>query len=187
MSGAQPPPSPDSPPPSHPPRRVAVSAPRRNRTGGWSARAGAEDLHSQPQLGQVYVRSLVRDQLRLSLGVLTVLAVVLGGLPAAFALAPGLRTVEVFGVRLAWLLLGVVAYPLLVGGAWFHIRHAERVERDFTDLLNGPAAGAGSPPGQRTGPGPEAGSGGEAGSGRAAASGAEPGAGPAADDTPGAG
>ncbi|WP_223187656.1 hypothetical protein [Streptomyces sp. CBMA29] len=153
MSGSQPP----------PPRRVAVTAPRRDRTGGWSARAVAEDLHAQPRLGQVYVRSLVRDQLRLSLGVLAVLAVVIGGLPGAFALAPGLRTVEVLGVRLAWLLLGVVAYPLLVGAAWFHVRHAERVERDFTDLLNapGPAPGPGPGPGpaatKETAPGPEAG------------------------------
>ncbi|MEU6851454.1 hypothetical protein ABZ901_16200 [Actinacidiphila alni] len=145
---------------TQPPRRIAVTAPRRNRTGGWSARARAEDLHAQPRLGQVYVRSLVRDQLRLSLGVLTVLTVVLGGLPAAFALAPGLRAVDVLGVRLAWLLLGVVAYPLLVGAAWFHVRHAERVERDFTELLNAPGAGAGpAHDGTATGdaPGPGAG------------------------------
>jgi hypothetical protein len=147
-------PAPQLPPPrpqSQPPHRVAVSGPRRNRTGGYSARAGAEDLHTQPPLGQVYVRSLVRDQLRLSLGVLTVLAVVLGGVPAAFALSPGLRTADVFGLRLAWLLLGAVAYPLLLGAAWFHVRHAERVERDFTDLLNGPGAGPG--PGAATGTG----------------------------------
>ncbi|WP_329367759.1 hypothetical protein OG896_21610 [Streptomyces sp. NBC_00669] len=121
-----------------PPRRTAVSGPRRHRPGGWSARARPADLHAQPRLGQVYVRSLVRDQLRLALGVLTVLAVVLGGVPAAFALLPGLRTAEVFGFRLAWLLLGVVAYPVLLGMAWFHVRHAERVERDFTELLRGP-------------------------------------------------
>lgn len=119
-------------------RRVAVTAPRRVRARGYSARARAADLHAQPQLGQVYVRSLVRNQLRLALGVLAVLAAVLGGLPAAFALLPGLRTADVLGVRLAWLLLGVVAYPLLVGAAFFHVRHAERVERDFTDLLAGP-------------------------------------------------
>lgn len=131
-----------------------MSGPRRHRPGGWSARTRAADLHTQPRLGQVYVRSLVRDQLRLALGVFAVLVVVLGGLPAAFALLPGLRTAEVFGFRLAWLLLGVVAYPVLVGMAWFHIRHAERVERDFTDLLNGPdpaaapgpARGAANPP-----------------------------------------
>jgi hypothetical protein len=128
-------------PPPAPPQRVAVTGPRRNRAGGYSARPGAADLHAQPRLGQIYVRSLVRDQLRLALGVLAVLAAVLGGLPAAFVAFPALRTAEVFGIRLAWLLLGVVAYPLMVGAAWFHVRHAERAERDFTDLLNGPAAG----------------------------------------------
>ena len=141
MTGGQP----QQPPP---PRRVTVSGPRRDRARGWSARAGAEDLHAQPQLGQVYVRSLVRDQLRLSLGVLAVLVVVLGGLPAAFALAPGLRTAEVFGIRLAWLLLGAAAYPVLLGAALFHIRHAERVERDFTELLGpSPESAPPAPPG----------------------------------------
>ncbi|MFC4031320.1 hypothetical protein ACFO3J_07505 [Streptomyces polygonati] len=139
--------------PQQPPRRIAVSGPRRHRTGGYSARAGAADLHAQPRLGQVYVRSLVRDQLRLSLGVLAVLTAVLGGLPTAFALIPALRTADVFGLRLAWLLLGVVAYPLLVGAAWFHVRHAERVERDFTDLLHGPDR----PPPLDPPPGPGAG------------------------------
>jgi hypothetical protein len=145
------PPHPAEPQPAPPadrpaPRRVAVSAPRRHRAGGYSARAGAADLHAQPRLGQLYVRSLVRNQLRLSLGVLAVLAAVLGGLPAAFALLPGLRTAEVAGIRLPWVLLGVVAYPLLVGAAYFHVRHAERVERDFTDLLGGPDAPPPAPP-----------------------------------------
>jgi hypothetical protein len=36
---------------------------------------------------------------------------------------------------LSWLLLGVVVYPLLVAGAWWHVRATERVERDFTDIL----------------------------------------------------
>ncbi|MCL2734175.1 MAG: hypothetical protein FWE15_29695 [Actinomycetia bacterium] len=135
-----------------PSRRVAVSAPRRNRSGGWSARAGAQDLHAQPRLGQIYLRALVRDQLRLALGVLAVLAVVLGGLPLAFALLPGLRTAEVAGIRLPWLLLGAVAYPVMVGAAWFHVRHAERVERDFTDMLNAPGATASDGPGPAPAP-----------------------------------
>ncbi len=140
-------------PPAGPPRRVAVSGPRRARAGGWSARPAAADLRAQPRLAQVYLRALVRDQFRLSLGVLAVLAVVLGGLPAAFAVFPSLRTAQLLGVRLAWLLLGVVAYPLLVGAALFHIRHAERVERDFAELL-GPAPQ--SAPDRAPGPAPEA-------------------------------
>ncbi|MBY8878510.1 hypothetical protein [Actinacidiphila acidipaludis] len=172
-----------TPPPS---RRVAVTAPRRNRSSGWSARARAQDLHAQPRLGQIYLRALVRDQLRLALGVLAVLTVVLGGLPAAFALLPGLRTVEVVGIRLPWLLLGAVAYPVMVGVAWFHVRHAERVERDFTDMLNAPGAGPGSPPDPKAagvpvpGPAHASRSGAEAAGGAAAADPdrADPGPGP---------
>jgi hypothetical protein len=138
-----------------PAARVAVTGPRRNRAGGYSARPGAADLHAQPRLGQIYVRSLVRDQLRLALGVFAVLAAALGGLPAAFALVPALRTAEVFGIRLAWLLLGVVAYPLMVAAAWFHVRHAERAEREFTELLAGPRAEPDPPPPARHAAGPE--------------------------------
>ncbi|MCL2734836.1 MAG: hypothetical protein FWE15_33085, partial [Actinomycetia bacterium] len=161
--------------------------------GGWSARAGAQDLHAQPRLGQIYLRALVRDQLRLALGVLAVLAVVLGGLPLAFALLPGLSTAEVVGIRLPWLLLGAVAYPVMVGAAWFHVRHAERVERDFTDMLNAPgAAGAGESGGsavvaaagassaEEVEAGPPAGVG--AGSGVGAVAVAEEGAGPSRSD-----
>jgi hypothetical protein len=150
------------------PPRVAVTGPRRNRAGGYSARPGAADLHAQPRLGQIYVRSLVRDQLRLSLGVLAVLAVLLGGLPGAFALAPGLRTAEVFGMRAAWLLLGVVAYPVMVGAAWFYVRHAERGEREFADLLSGPGTGAppGPPAGNAAGAASDAGPARDAGPGR---------------------
>ncbi|SDN07659.1 hypothetical protein [Actinacidiphila guanduensis] len=122
-----------------PPRRVAVTAPRRKRAGGWSARAAAADLHAQPRLAQVYARAIIRDQLRLALGVLAALVVVLGGVPAAFALVPALRTAELLGFRLPWIILGFVAYPVLVAAAVLHVRHAERVERDFTDLLRSPA------------------------------------------------
>jgi hypothetical protein len=160
---------------------VAVTAPRRVRAGGWSARTAPADLHAQPHLGQVYVRSIVRDQLRLALGVLAVLTVVLGGLPAAFALLPGLRTASVLGVRLAWLLLGVVAYPVLVGAAWFHVRHAERVERDFTELLGEPGEGARTEPGADPGGDPGSGPRTDAGPG------ADPGSGSRTDADPGSG
>jgi hypothetical protein len=120
-----------------PPRRVVVVGPRRSRASGYSARTRAADLHTPGRLGQVYVRSLVRAQLRLALGVLAVLVLLLGALPAAFALDPSLRSAHLLGIRLAWLVWGLIAYPVLVSAAWFHVRHAERVECDFRDLLGG--------------------------------------------------
>ena len=59
----------------------------------------------------------------------------LGGLPLAFALAPKLAQIRLFGITLPWLLLGVFAYPFLflVGAAYVYL--AERNEQEFTDLI----------------------------------------------------
>lgn len=81
------------------------------------------------------MRALIRAQLRLALRVVAVLAVVLGGLPLLFGARPGLRTAQVLGIPLPWLLLGVVVYPLLVAGGWLFVRSAERNEREFSDLV----------------------------------------------------
>jgi hypothetical protein len=61
--------------------------------------------------------------------------VLLGGLPLLFALAPGLRAIELLGLPLPWLLLGVLVYPGLVVAAWWYVRGAERNERDFVELV----------------------------------------------------
>jgi hypothetical protein len=63
-----------------------------------------------------------------------VLGATLGALPLAFRLAPSLARAELLGVPLAWLLLGVVAYPLLVVLAVVYVRRAERNEAAFREL-----------------------------------------------------
>ena len=90
---------------------------------------------SRRSLGDVYMRSLVRLQLRLAIGVCLIMAVLLGGLPLLLVLEPELSDVEVRGIPLPWLLLGVVVYPVLVGAAWLYVRQAERNERDFAELV----------------------------------------------------
>lgn len=39
------------------------------------------------------------------------------------------------GMRLPWLVLGVLVYPALLLGGVLHLRLAERHERDFTELV----------------------------------------------------
>ena len=117
-----------------PPRRVRVVSPR------TAARAAAHrpvrrEIDEQTIVGEVYMRSLVRLQLRLAVGVCLIFAVLLGGLPILFTLEPGLSKTHWLGVPLPWLLLGVVVYPVLVVTAWFYVRQAERNERDFTELV----------------------------------------------------
>jgi hypothetical protein len=123
-------------PGGRPPQRVVVTSPRtaaavRRPPGGSALRA----LDEQDRVGELLVRSLVRAQLLLALKLLSVLAVLLGGLPLLFALAPGTRDVDLLGLPLPWLVLGVLVYPALVLGGLVHVRLAERNERDFTELV----------------------------------------------------
>ena len=120
------------------PRRVVVTssrarAARRPAPGGRSGIAG--EIDAQSALGEVYMRSLVRHQLRLALVACTLLAAGLGGLPLLLLAVPELADVAVAGVPLPWLVLGAGVYPVLVALAWWYTRAAERSERDFADLV----------------------------------------------------
>jgi hypothetical protein len=96
------------------------------------------EIDDQTEMGAVYMRSLLVTQLRLALVVLGAVALLVGGLPALFALVPGVREVDVLGLPLPWLLLGGLVYPALVGLGWFYVHQAERTEREFVDLVDRP-------------------------------------------------
>jgi hypothetical protein len=99
------------------------------------ARPVTRDIDEQTELGDVYMRSLLRAQWRLGVSLLGIVALVLGALPLVFALAPAVGEFRVFGVGLPWLLLGAAVHPVLLAAAWWYIRLAERNEGDFTDLV----------------------------------------------------
>ncbi|MEP7333262.1 MAG: hypothetical protein ABI692_14360 [Terracoccus sp.] len=116
--------------------RVRVVSPRTSaaRTRTTSI---ASEIDEQTRLGEVYIVSLMRSQLRLAIGVLAVLAVTLGGLPLLFHLVPQIGRVELLGVPLPWLLLSVFAFTEIIGLGWLYVRQAEKNEDDFSDLLEG--------------------------------------------------
>ena len=118
-----------------PPKRVAVTVPRRTVVGRTTARAARRALDEQDVVGDLLVRSLVRAQLGLAVRLGAVLAGLLGGLPLLFAVVPASRDQTVLGIALPWLLLGVLVYPVLCLGGWLYVRLAERNERDFVDLV----------------------------------------------------
>lgn len=113
--------------------RVRISRPR-SRTRR-QAQPVAHEIDAQTRLGQVYMQTLIRAQLRLALLVLAVVGALLLGLPMLFALVPALGSVQVLGLPLPWVLLGLLVHPALIGAAWFYVRQAERNERDFTRLV----------------------------------------------------
>lgn len=120
---------------ARPPQRVRVTAPRmaaRPVTGSLSAR---REIDEQTGVGEVYMRSLMRAQLRLGISVLAVVTIALGALPILFAAEPRLAAIRLLTVPLPWLIVGVTIYPLLWLAAWWHVRAAERAERDFAEIV----------------------------------------------------
>jgi hypothetical protein len=96
------------------------------------------EIDAQTPLGETYMRSLMRSQLRLALVVLVVLLLTLGALPLVFVWLPASRADHLLGLPLPWLLLGVLVYPAMLGLGWFFVRQAERNEHDFEDLVDRP-------------------------------------------------
>ena len=117
------------------PPRVRVTGPPRYATG---PRNRVGDVHEQTPLGDVFLRSLLKEQLALAVRVLVLIALTLGLLPLAFYLWPQLSDADLGGIPLAWLVLGGLVYPFLLLVGWRYVRRVERNERDFTALVEGP-------------------------------------------------
>ena len=118
-------------------QRVRVSSPRLAAGPRPPARPVTSEIDEGTEVGELYVTALLRAQLRPGLLVLGVVTAALGALPLLFLLVPGLAEVRLGPLPLPWLLLGVAVYPLLVAAGWWHVRAAERVERDAARILGG--------------------------------------------------
>jgi hypothetical protein len=123
----------ESEPREPPPERVRIVFAGEHRSRPDPA---ALEIEEQTPVGEVLVRGLIRTQLALALRLSLLVVVLFGVQPLLFAVAPGLAEAEVAGLRLPWLLLGLLAYPLVIGVAWTYVRAAERNEQDFADLVN---------------------------------------------------
>ena len=120
-----------------PTERVRITSPRTEAVRSRARRSNAAEIDELTRLGEVYVQSLIRAQLRLASYVVVALVLSLGSLPLLFRLVPG-ADVHVLGVPLAWLLLGFAVYPWLLVLAWWYVRRAERNEAAFEDLFDRP-------------------------------------------------
>jgi hypothetical protein len=56
-------------------------------------------------------------------------------IPLLLLLVPQLDDVSIAGLRLPWLLLGVLPFPLLFGAAYWFNQKAESHERAFVDMV----------------------------------------------------
>jgi hypothetical protein len=123
-------PEPAAKPPKR--QRVVLADPRSSSTPTLRARV---ELEEQTSWGTLLVDDLVKRQLRAGLALAVLALTVLGGLPLAFYLSPGFAGARVIGVPLAWLLLAVLPFPLLLVAGLAYNQLAERNERDFVDMI----------------------------------------------------
>lgn len=135
--------------------RVRVTAPRSvpagsvtagSATAGTAARGGstlpggrpaadAREAAEESDAGQVFVRSLIRSQLRLAVVVATGFLLILAAFPLMLGIVPGLAESTLLGLPFDWVLLGAGIYPVIGLSAWLYIRTAARNEARYRDLL----------------------------------------------------
>lgn len=101
------------------------------------ASTGLLEFEEQTEVGELYLRALMHRQGRLSIGIALAFVAFLLAQPLLAWWWPEWGRLEVFGLPVAWLVLAVVSYPLLVWLGSIYVRRAEEVDDEFTDLLRG--------------------------------------------------
>ena len=120
--------------------RVRVTAPRNTAPQGGlppAARSAADSREAaeESDAGQVFVRSLIRSQLRLAVVVAAGFLLILVAFPLMLGLVPGLAESTIVGLPFDWVLLGAGIYPVIGLSAWLFIRTAARNEARYRDLV----------------------------------------------------
>ncbi|MCX5045784.1 hypothetical protein OG921_21695 [Aldersonia sp. NBC_00410] len=118
-------------PGARPPRRRVVLSERR---GARMVRTRVE-VQEQTAVGEALIRGLMRAQLGLAIRVVVVIVLLVGSIPLLCFTFPAFGAASVWGVRLPWLFLGALVYPLLYVVGKVYVRLAERNEQEFTDVL----------------------------------------------------
>ncbi|HET6963812.1 MAG TPA: hypothetical protein VFH58_03505 [Acidimicrobiales bacterium] len=121
--------------PTRPPR-VAVRAPTGPPAGPPRSVPGPDDLYQRDHYGETLLRSLMRAQLGVTVGVLLPAAAVVATYPLLSVLLPHLSQLMVGPVPLSILVLGFGIYPPFVALAVLYVRRARRVEERFVHLLH---------------------------------------------------
>ena len=93
------------------------------------------ELEEQTSYGEELVRQLIRAQFRAAATAFVLVCAFFAALPALFFFIPHLATVDVAGVALPWLALGLAPFPLLFGAGYWYNHKAERQERDFVAMV----------------------------------------------------
>ncbi|MBD0861596.1 hypothetical protein IA539_10300 [Gordonia sp. zg691] len=117
----------------YPPQRERVVL--STRRGARMVRTRVE-VQEQTEVGDALVRGLMRAQLGLALRLGGSALVLFMALPLVAYVFPGIAEATVFGIRLTWISLGLLAFPVLYLTGALYVRLAEQAERDFMGLVD---------------------------------------------------
>jgi hypothetical protein len=101
-------------------------------------RTPRDELAEATAHGGLYLRRLIRSQLGLSAVALVAFGGIIGALPLALLLLPGLQDVLVLGVPLPILVVAWPPFPLFIAIAVLYARRAAALEESFRDLVEPP-------------------------------------------------
>ena len=101
-------------------------------------RTPRDELAESTAHGGLYLRRLIRAQLSLSLVALVAFGGIVGALPLALLLLPGLEDVSVLGIPLPIVIIAWPPFPLFIAIAVLYARRAAALEESFRDLVEPP-------------------------------------------------
>jgi hypothetical protein len=99
-------------------------------------RSPREELAEATPHGDVYLDRLIRAQLGLSLLALVAFGGVVGSLPLLFLLVPELGRMDVLGMPLPVVVLGVPLFPLILVIGLAYQRRADALDEAFRDVVS---------------------------------------------------
>ena len=94
-----------------------------------------DELAESTAYGGLFLRRLIRSQLALSVAALVAFGGIVGSLPLALYLLPGLQDVELLGVPLPILIIALPPFPIFVAFGWLYARRAAALEEEFRELV----------------------------------------------------
>ncbi|WP_167992070.1 hypothetical protein [Arthrobacter pigmenti] len=115
--------------------RVRVTAPTTS-SDSITSYPVARELAEHSDVGELFVRSLIRSQLRLAVVVASGFLIILVGIPVLITVFPIINTWTIATVPVPWLLLGLGIYPLVISCGALYVRSAGRIEQRFRDLVD---------------------------------------------------
>jgi len=89
------------------------------------------DLHSEE-----FLRTIMRRQLRLSIGIASVFVLIIVAVPLLNKFAPDAMNTPFMGFTVSWFILGFAIFPILIALAWTFVRRSNAFEDEAVGMVD---------------------------------------------------